>query len=87
MERCEREARRRAAGNKGWKLAAGHSVHYVPGSGEELLYFSPTALGSVSISGRWRDTKPHSSGSIRSNHIPLQSALSTDRTKTNTEKK
>ena len=67
-----------------WKLAVGHGVHYVPWSGDELLCFSPTALGSMSISGHWRDTKPHSAGNIRSNHIPLQSALSTDSAKTNT---
>lgn len=81
--RCKRKGRRRVVGNKGWKLAAGYGVHYVPWCGDKLLYFSPTALGSVSISGRWRDTKPHSVGSIRSNHIPLQSALPTDSTKTN----
>lgn len=85
MERCEREAQRRAAGNEEWKLAAGHGVYYVPGRGDELLYFSPTTLGSVSISRRWRDTKPHSAGSIRSNHIPPQSAHSADSTKTNRE--
>lgn len=86
IERCKREARRRVVGNKGWKLAAGYSVHYVPWCGDELLYFSPTALGSMSISGCWRDTKPLSVGSIRSNHIPLQSARSTDSIK-KTQKK
>lgn len=69
------------------EIGSGARCAYVPGSGDELLYFSPTALGSVSISGRWRDTKTRSAGSIRSNHIPLQRALSTDCMKTNLEKK
>lgn len=75
-----------SGGRRGVEIGCGARRAYVPGSGDELLYFSPTALGSVSISGRWRDTKPHSAGSIRSNHIPLQPALSTDSTKTNKQK-
>ncbi len=75
-----------SGGRRGVEIGCGARRAYVPGSGDELLYFSPTALGSVSISGRWHDTKPHSAGSIRSNHIPPQPALSTDSTKTNKQK-
>lgn len=49
---------------------------YVHKRRDELLYSNPAALGSLSFSRRWRDTKPHSAGSIHSNHIPSQPACS-----------
>lgn len=70
-ERCEsvREARRRETRGGNWLRGAARAS---PGMETSFLHFSPTALGSVSIRGRRRDTEQHTAGSIRSNHIPLQ---------------
>lgn len=67
---------------RGVEIGCGTQHAYFPRSGGEPLFSSPTALGSVSFSGCWRDTKPYSPGSIHSNHIPLQLGLSSGSTKT-----
>ena len=68
----KRNGSEKASSERGVEIGCGTQRAYVHGSGDELLYSSPTALGSVSFSGRRHDTKPHSAGRILSNRIPPQ---------------